>query len=290
MTNSSIHSLEIAHDRIDPLVMEVMRKVDAIATEQKLSYFLAGATAREVILRHVFGRAPGRRTLDVDFAIAVHDWQGFQNLKATLIDKAGFEPDAKNIQRLKYPSNEAVIVDLIPFGDIETVDRTIVWPPDGDTVMQVAGFTDALASALQVKLDDSLTLPVVCIPALIVLKLFAWMDRRHKSNKDADDIFAILKQYGEAGNEDRLYGEYSGLLEEEEFDVELAGARLAGIDAAAVISDDTLARVSEILKSEQDIEHLLRHIIATGGGIEGDRSGRCEMLVSKFREGLLRAK
>ena len=290
MTNTSSHFLEIAHERIDPLLMEVIRKVDEIAREQSLSYFLAGATAREIILRHVFGRPPGRRTLDVDFAIAVHDWQGFHDLKSELIEKSGFEPDAKKIQRVKYPSTPTIIVDLIPFGDIETGERTIAWPPDGDTVMQVAGFSDALASALQVKLDDSLTLPVACVPALIVLKLFAWVDRRHSNNKDADDIFTILKQYSEAGNEDRLFEEYLGLLEEEGFDFELAGARLAGIDAAAVISDDTFARASEILKSDENVEHLLRQIIATGGGLGGERSDHCEILVSKFRSEFLRIK
>ncbi len=71
--------------------------------------------------------------------------------------------------------------------------------------MHVAGFSDALESAVQVTLDDALTIPVVSIPALIVLKLFAWADRRHENNKDADDIFTILRQYADAGNEDRLY-------------------------------------------------------------------------------------
>jgi len=81
MTSTLSRYLEIKHDRIDPLVLEVMRTVDGIAKRNKTDYFLAGATAREIILRHVFGRPSGRRTLDVDFGIAVQDWQGFETLK-----------------------------------------------------------------------------------------------------------------------------------------------------------------------------------------------------------------
>ena len=56
MTNSLSPPLEIKHDQIDPIVLEAIRKIDEIANKHETRYFLAGATAREVILRHVFGR------------------------------------------------------------------------------------------------------------------------------------------------------------------------------------------------------------------------------------------
>ncbi len=59
--------------------------------------------------------------------------------------------------------------------------------------MQVAGFSDALESAILVKLDNSLTVPVVSVPLLIVLKLFAWVDRRMENTKDAEDIIYDLE-------------------------------------------------------------------------------------------------
>lgn len=73
MTNTSSPPLKIRDDRIDPVVLEAIRKVDEIARTQNTAYFLAGATAREIMLRHVFGRPPGRRTLDVDLGIAITD-------------------------------------------------------------------------------------------------------------------------------------------------------------------------------------------------------------------------
>lgn len=235
----------------------------------------------------MFGRPSGRRTLDVDFGIAVQDWQEFQTLKNELIE-AGFAPVPKRTQRVIYPADHPVIVDLIPFGGIENRNQTIAWPPEEDIVMQVAGFSDALESAILVKLDNSLVVPVVSIPLLIVLKLFAWMDRRMENTKDAEDIFTILKQYADAGNEDRLYGEHLSLLEQEEFDIELAGARLAGIDcAAASVSDQTRSRVINILNSSADVDHLTRQIIAIAGGLEQERAKRCELLIKKFRDEFL---
>src|SRR5206468_7068402 len=96
--------LEIKHDHIDPTVLEVIRKIDEIANQCEAKYFLAGATAREVILRHVFGRPPGRRSLDVDFGIAVRDWNHFETLKTALVQQAGFKAHPSMIQRLVYPS------------------------------------------------------------------------------------------------------------------------------------------------------------------------------------------
>jgi predicted nucleotidyltransferase len=206
-----------------------------------------------------------------------------------LIEEAGFVPVPNKVQRVQYPGTPAVIVDLLPFGRVENGDGTIAWPPDGNIEMQVAGFSDALQSAVLVKLDDSLTIPVVAIPVLIVLKLFAWMDRKQESNKDASDIYTILRQYADAGNEDRLYGENLVLLEEEEFDFDMAGARLAAIDAAAIISAQTRARAVDILRSDKNMEDLTRQIVAIAGGLEGERAGRCELLVGKFRDEFLRS-
>ncbi len=260
MSDSLSLPLEIRHDQIDPLILEAIRKVDEVARRHETNYFLAGATAREVILRHVFGRPAGRRTLDIDFGIAVRDWEHFQTLKSALVEQAGFIVHASAHQRLIYPTTPTVVVDLIPFGGVEREDLTIAWPPDEDFVMRVAGFSDAMESAVPVRLADDLVVRVASIPALLVLKLFAWLDRKHEK-RDAPDIHTLLKEYGDAGNEDRLYGEALNILEAEGHDVEIAGARLLGADAAAVVSADTRRRVRDILESDREMEKLTNQII-----------------------------
>ncbi len=286
MSNSLSPPLEIRHDRIDPGIREAIRRVDQIARAHDTRYFLTGAMAREIVLRHVFGRPAGRLTLDVDFGISVSDWNHFQKLKALLVEQAGFTPDPRQFQRLRYNVAPAVIVDLIPFGGVERSDRTIAWPPDEDIVMRVAGFDDALASSMQVRIDKDLIIPVVSIPVLLVLKLFAWADRKQE-RRDAPDIYTLLKEYGDAGNEDRLYGEELSILEAEGYDVELAGARLIGRDAAGVISEDTRKRVLEIVASDRQMEQLRDEIVVSSVRTDPGHAGRCASLVNKFREGFL---
>jgi predicted nucleotidyltransferase len=288
MTNTSNPPLEIKHDQIDPTILEALRKIDELARQHETSYFLAGATAREIILRHIFGRPPGRRTLDVDLGIAVRDWDHFKVLKSTLIEQGGFLPHARMVQRLTYPSKPAVMVDLIPFGGVESAERTIAWPPEQDIVMRVTGFSDGLESAVPVRLDRNLVIPVVSLPVLLVLKLFAWIDRKHEK-RDAPDIYTLLKEYGDAGNEDRLYGEELGLLEAEGYDFELAGARLIARDAARVVSQDTKRRTQEILASGALMEELTNQIIVSSARNDPEHIQRCESLVRKLCEGFLQA-
>jgi predicted nucleotidyltransferase len=278
--------LEIKHDRIDPTVLDAIRKIDEIAKNSEAGYFLAGAMAIEVIIRHVFGRPVGRRTLDVDFGIAVRDWTHFQTLKTALVEQARCKPDPHKAQRLIYPATPPVLVDLIPFGGVEDSEQKITWPPDEDFVMRVTGFSDGLRSAVLVRLDADLVIPVVSIPVLVVLKLFAWRDRKYE-RRDAANILTLLKEYGEAGNEDRLYGEESNILEAEEYDFELAGARLLGLDAAAAISADVKNDVCAIIDSGTQMEDLINEVIVSSARHDDEHVRRCELLVAKFRDGFL---
>jgi predicted nucleotidyltransferase len=110
----------------------------------------------------------------------VRDWDHFKGLKSTLVEQGGFLPHARMVQRLTYPSKPAVMVDLIRFGGVESAGRTNAWPPEQDIVMRVTGFSDGLESAVPVRLDRNLVIPVVSLPVLLVLKLFAWIDRKHE--------------------------------------------------------------------------------------------------------------
>lgn len=285
MTDILVPPLQIKHDQIDVTILEVVRKIDTTAQKHKTPYFLAGATARELILHHVFGRPPGRRTLDVDFGLAVRDWKQFQELKTALIEQAAFAPLQGRVQRLVYPSDPSVIVDLIPFGGIEGPDRTITWPPEHEITMTVAGFHEALDSAVVVRLEQDLVIKVVGLPALLILKLLAWNDRKHE-NRDAADIYTVLKEYGDAGNEERLYGEELAVLEVEGYDLEIAGARLIGIDAARIISQDMQRRVAVILKSDQLMQQLINQVAIYS---HAEHFERCELLVMKFRDAFLSA-
>ena len=186
-----------------------------------------------------------------------------------------------------YRSTPVVVVDLIPFGGVEDAARNISWPPEEDIVMRVIGFSDALESAVFVRLDNNLTIPVVSIPALSLLKLFAWIDRKQEM-RDAADILTLLKEYGDAGNEDRLYGEQVNVLESEGYDFEVAGARLLGHDAAGAIAEDAKKYALKILESDDQMKELTNQVIVASGRNDEGQVRRCELLVAKFREGFLK--
>jgi predicted nucleotidyltransferase len=192
------------------------------------------------------------------------------------------------VQRLAYSSMPVVVVDLIPFGGVEEADRTITWPHEENIVMRVAGFSDGLDCAVLVRLDKNLVIPVVSIPVLLVLKLFAWLDRKYEK-RDAADIHTLLKEYGEAGNEDRLFGDELNVLEAEGYDLELAGALLIGRDAAGVIAEDTRRRVRDILESDLLMEELTNQIIVSSTRSDPEHFSSCELLVRRLRDGFMRA-
>jgi predicted nucleotidyltransferase len=284
MTSTFAQPLEIKHDKIDPAILQAVRKIDEVTRKCDTKYFLAGATAREIMLRHVFGRGPGRRTFDVDFGIAVESWGQFESLKSALVTQSDLVPHPKQKQRLTDTIN-SVVVDLIPFGGVER-DENIVWPPEEDIVMRVTGFKDALAGAVSVRLAPDLIIPVVSLSLLLVLKLFAWVDRKGE-RRDAEDIHTLLRQYGDAGNEDRLYGEHLELLEAEGFDFESAGAVLLGLDAANSTSAATRRQLSEMLSSDDQMSQLTNQMIATSSSLDRDTAPRCEFLIQKMRQGFL---
>ena len=107
------------------------------------------------------------------------------------------------------------VIDIIPFGKLEAADRTIAWPADADVVTNVAAFSDVFTSLLVVEVEEGLLIPVPSLAGLVVLKLFAWLDRQ--DGKDVQDIRRLLETYTDAGNVDRLY-------EEEAEELELASA------------------------------------------------------------------
>src|SRR5581483_6949721 len=258
--NSTSHRIFQLLKPLSPLVLEPLKAVAQTANSLGLPYFLAGATARDLVLENIFGRPPGKLTRDLDFGFALSDWKEFENLKAALISTGRFTPD-RAIQRVLYQHSTGISVgvDLIPFGGVQD-GSVISWPPNNDFVMNVAGFREALESAIQVQVDTDLVITVASLPGLIILKLFAWADRKHEK-RDAPDILKILADYADAGNEDRLYTDELPLLEAAGFDVPIAGARLLGKDARRIANQETVASIAKMLADPSLKRELLNHLV-----------------------------
>lgn len=244
---------------VEPDTLGVIKAICAATAKIGITPLLVGATARVILLEHVYGDTPGRSTRDVDMAFSVESWDQFQSLKQLLIEEFGFTADAQVTHRLAAPVSGLTAgypVDLIPFGGIEDTKGQIAWPPDMTVLMNVVGYPDALASSASVEIDAGFTVSILSIPAASVLKLLAWSDRHHENHKDAQDFVILLRGYTAAGNSVRVY-DFAEILARCEYDPDLAGAWLLGHEAAHQSSAETIRAIEAILTDKGKVEHLL---------------------------------
>jgi len=281
--------LSVARERpVDPLAIEILRQVDRVAQELELEYFVTGATARDILLTGVFGLDTGRGTTDVDLAIALDGWPQFDTVKRRLVETGAFTPDERVIHRLfqlRGAGRRGYPLDLIPFGRIEEPANEIAWPPDRSIVMNVAGYREALAAAPTVEIQPGFVVRVASLPGLAILKLFAWANRGAEDSRDAIDLGTLLRRYSDAGNEDRLYGPEIGVLQALNHDMDLAGPRLLGRDAARITASATRAQILALLEDTVRLDQLVRDMARVMRAAD-DPVAAAGDLVAQFRAGL----
>ncbi len=239
---------------VDPTAILVIKEVHKASKALGFPVLLVGATARIILLENVFGLSAGRATTDVDFAFALDTWEQFAALKNYLIENSNCENAGIIAQRLYMRIagfENGYKVDLIPFGGIEIRPNTIAWPPDMIFVMNVAGYSDALAASTRVEISKGVIINIASLPGIAILKIFAWSDRGRADPKDAIDLTSVLRGYYEAGNTDRIYEDAADALEQIGYDIELTGAWLLGKDAAEIAAPQTAAELMILLESEK---------------------------------------
>lgn len=277
----------LANRPVDPTTCEVIRAVRRATAELGLHACLIGATARIILLEHVHGLHVGRATNDIDFAFAIENWDQFQAIKKQLTSTNLFEEVKDVAHRLKCKvdsSDHSVLVDLVPFGGIEN-SGSIAWPPEASILMNVAGFGDVCNAAVFVEIEPGLVIPIASIPGIVILKLFAWADRGAENPKDAMDLLVLLRQYHEAGNQDRIYADATPILEATGYDIEQAGAWLLGRDAHALASAETQRQLNELFNEPTRMEKLVtamsKEIQARDDAIEYSRA-LLEQFINSF--------
>lgn len=281
--------LSVKSDRpVDALTAAVSREIDHIARELQLPYFLAGAMARDIVLTNVFGIDTGLATRDVDFGVAVGNWEQFNLIKDKLIGTGRFNPAETIEHRIYYRpqgGNTGYPVDIIPFGGVEAPPRSIAWPPEKKVIMNVIGYDEVLATAIPIEIEDGLTVPIASLPGLALLKLFAWQDRHAETPKDARDIAVLFRNYCAAGNQERIYDEEMALLQAVDFNIDLASPRLLGKDVRRIASAATLEQAGELLDDMQKMDRLVTHMSAVFKA-EDDSIAAAERLLEQFKAGL----
>lgn len=254
---------------LKPLAL-VVRALQSVAQPRAMDFFLIGAAARDLMLHHAHNIPPARQTEDVDFAVMVPDWDSFSVLRTALVQGKEFiERPGPAIHRLRHHKT-GLPLDIVPFGGIERADRTIAWPPDQSTVFDCFGAREAFDASILVQLPEEVPLRVASIPALALLKIIAWRDR--KLGKDASDLLLYLRSYMDCDNLDRATSDHRDLFDVDEYDHGVAGAQLLGRDIAPLLNEKTIQRVLQILLPEADANGSLLLASQSGLDLESGRS------------------
>ena len=179
-------------------------------------------------------------------------------------------------------------LDLLPFGEIAEDGKTVVWRED-NSAWSVVGIQDALDHSLSLPLEsgDAVSvLPMVTIPALVMLKIVAVHDRpEDRFKKDGTDIGFIIRHYLDVGNRGRLSGPDADVMDRTGDDLDLAAAMLVGRDIASICCEDTAEHVLELLGHETASGsrcHLVRGLRKTWRG----DFARARDVIAHLTEGL----
>jgi predicted nucleotidyltransferase len=242
------------------------RSLEQAARPLGVEYFLMGAAARDLMLRYAHGIATVRATEDADFAVMVRDWSAYDTLRARLIGGGEFTSSkGPAIHRLRHTGG--LPLDIVPFGGVERGDRTVAWPGEPGVVFDCFGVKEAFNACVTVRLPDDTDVKVAPIPALTILKVCAWRDRKHTHpGRDAFDLLLFLRNYMDCGNLDRASTEHADLLEGEDFDYIDAGVRLLARDMVVIADRRGTKRILDILLPEADEAGGL--LLAHQSGIE----------------------
>ena len=267
--------------------MELYADISGHMKALDIDYLVVGAMARDLVLVHGFGSKIERSTRDVDFGINVASWEEFNTLTRRLL-ATDYSADKNRAHRLYYTgdTNQEWEIDIVPFGKISDVEDNIYWPPRQETVMNVRGFQEAFADALQVQISQNpeMIIPVASPAGICLLKLIAWLDRDiDLRSKDASDFTYLVETYSkipEISNAlyDQDYMEFQGWNETK------ASAMKLGKDVSEITSMDTKVFLeTKLFKNDEKSELFVRDMENnTYKSLK-----KCEELFSIFKDAFL---
>lgn len=256
--------------KVDPTTLTILQSVADAAQHLSIPLFVIGAAARDLVLHYHYGAAISRATQDLDFAIQIPDWAAFDALKLELLQN-GFS-ETKVSHRLT--TEEGGWIDLVPFGPVSNDGKVLAWPPNGDVVMTILGFSEAYEHALQVRITESpaTDISVVSPVGLALLKLVSWTERGHeKRPNDAKDLLYVCTNYLEIPDVENEMYDHESMMETYRWVPECGSAFLLGRDVSAIATTGTHAYLEQLFGEEivnRSMRDLIRESCETNGQFE----------------------
>ncbi|MCF0158822.1 MAG: hypothetical protein HUJ83_09960 [Veillonella sp.] len=240
-----------------------------------LPLYIVGARARDVAMKLMKGDEPKRRTEDLDVAIAIENWQMFDAICRTL--QENHFKRYGNTQKFFYHGENNDMdfeVDIVPFGGV-AVDEKIGWPPEGNPVMSVKCFEDVMKEAATVTIDNVVKVKMAPLCGQFLIKLDTWNDRHAATDKDAEDMLFILKNYLDI----QLIYQSDNTppdvvkFEDESTDTIVWSAQWLAYDISKLLTTDHLQFYTELISKEIEQEEkseLIYHFMKYFGNKEMD--------------------
>lgn len=257
-------SLKISSEKLNnPHLVDLLGKLSASFLKMNRDFFVIGATARDIVVQQLLDMSSRRKTRDLDLAIAITNWQEFDEVKDALVAD-GFEKDLSKHQRFYYDDYE---IDVVPYGYVAKEDDNIYWPPEETIAMSVKGFDEVLSDAITVDIDGKFSIKIASLHGLFLLKFNAWMDRHLVTNKDAEDMSFILSNYLMANLDREAYME---VYDWEDFDEYVAGAYWLAHDLADLLTADQLEYYTDKIEDElqkEERSYLLNQMLDSQSGL-----------------------
>lgn len=255
--------LKITSEKIaNPLLVELLKKLTDSFNRMGREFYVIGATARDIIIRQLIDTTSGRRTKDLDIAIAIPDWSVFDEIKEVLVAD-GFKKSTDMRQRFYYGEYE---LDIVPYG-VAKEDDNIYWPPEEEIAMSVKGFDEVLSEAITVNIDDEFDIRIASLHGLFLLKFNAWLDRNIETSKDAEDMSFILSNYFMANLDRNVYTE---VYDWENFDEYIVGGYWLARDLLLLLTKEQIVYYKDCIEKElekDDESRLFNQIIENCYGL-----------------------
>lgn len=250
--------LKITSEKIaNPLLVELLKKLTDSFNRMGREFYVIGATARDIIIRQLIDTTSGRRTKDLDIAIAIPDWSVFDEIKEVLVAD-GFKKSTDMRQRFYYGEYE---LDIVPYGVAK------YWPPEEEIAMSVKGFDEVLSESITVNIDGEFDIRIASLHGLFLLKFNAWLDRNIETSKDAEDMSFILSNYFMANLDRNVYTE---VYDWENFDEYIVGGYWLARDLLLLLTKEQIVYYKDCIEKElekDDESRLFNQIIENCYGL-----------------------
>ena len=241
--------------RLDPILVPVVFDLKRGLRELGIPFGIVGALVPELLL----DVRPHRMTNDVDVAVVVEGLADFDLLKDRLADY-GFTR-TRRPHRLQH--RDGGWVDILPFSEAIAPDGYLEL--EEGFVLNMAGFSHVVPSAVPIPIEGGPTLPLAPLPLYVLLKLVAFSDRNEP--KDLAGVLHCLEHYLE--DDDRRYGvDHDG----EGVPYEYTGAYVVGVEAQPFLDDPLSEAVRAVLDRFDNPDAAIVGVVAreTGGFIVED--------------------